>query len=59
MIDAVQRAAFSVEDRRESDTLKALNEIVGIAARDDGRHQPDIGPRGDVPPEERMRREKH
>ena len=57
IIDAVQRAAFSVEDRRESDTLKALNEIVGIAAEMMVGINADMGPRGDVPPEERMRRE--
>ena len=57
IIDAVQRAAFSVEDRQELDTLKAMNEMVGIAAEMMVGIQADMGPRGDVPPEERMRRE--
>ena len=57
IIDAVQRAAFSVEDRQESDTLKALNEMVGIAAEMMVGIKADMGARRDVPPEERMRRE--
>ena len=57
IIEAVQRAAFSVEDPRELDTLKALTEMVGITSEMMVGINAYMGPRGDVPPEERMRRE--
>ena len=55
IIDAVRLAAFSAKDQRELDTLKAVNEMVGIAAEMMARIAADK--RGPCPPEELMRRE--
>src|SRR5262245_64738969 len=57
ILDALRLAAFSAKDQRELDTLKALTEMVGIAAEMMVGIAADTGPRGHVPSEERMRRE--
>jgi hypothetical protein len=53
---AVRLAAFSVKDQRELDTLKAVNEMVGIAAEIMVGIAADIRDRPPAP-EELMRRE--
>ena len=55
IIDVVQLAEFSA-DQRELDTLKAVNEMVGIAAEMMASIAADTGPRA-PDPEELMRRE--